>query len=118
MPRAAQAVGWTLHWVQSDAVPCQRVVNRFGGLATGFGWGGQAAHKALLLIDGVEVRDDFTIDLEKYQWWPEAYELPNLEFSIYYQRELDQKLPVARVQLSHKGLNKHSVKKPRSSNTL
>lgn len=94
VPRAARAVGWALHWAaEAQQVPCQRVVNRFGRLASGYGWGGQLAHKADLLIDGVEVREDFTVDLEKYQWWPDESQLPSMELPLYKQIELDQKLP-------------------------
>ena len=70
MPRAAQAVGWTLHTAPDD-VPCQRVVNRFGGLADAFTWGGVAGHRALLEAEGVIVRSDLTIDIDVYQWWPD-----------------------------------------------
>lgn len=93
VPRAARAVGWALHWMVDTSVPCQRVVNRFGGLAAGYGWGGQQAHKVDLLNDGVEVREDFTVDLEKYQWWPTSEDLPDIELPVYLQIELDQKLP-------------------------
>src|SRR3954452_6438447 len=82
IPRAARAVGWALHAVPSQAkVPCQRVVNRNGGLAAGYGWGGQAAHKMDLLPEGVEIRDDFTVDLKKYQWFPDESDLPDLALS-------------------------------------
>jgi methylated-DNA-protein-cysteine methyltransferase related protein len=70
-PRAAQQVGWTLHWLEEGSVPAQRVVNRFGGLASGYTSGGKDAHRADLEAEGVEVRPDYTVDLEKYQWWPE-----------------------------------------------
>lgn len=102
VPRAARAVGWTLHWMTDTTVPCQRVVNRFGGLAAGYGWGGQAAHKIDLLNDGVEVAEDYTVDLEKYQWWPSADDLPDLELPLYYQIELDQQLPESGEQISRR----------------
>lgn len=65
--RAARAVGWVLHFTPAEAeVPCQRVVNRYGGLAHAYGWGGIESHKADLLADGVEVRPDYTVDLARY----------------------------------------------------
>jgi methylated-DNA-protein-cysteine methyltransferase related protein len=101
VPRAARAVGWALHWVADDQnVPCQRVVNRFGGLATGYGWGGQLAHKTDLAAENVEIRDDFTVDLAKYQWWPEETDLPDLRLSFSQRSELDQKLPQNEGRLS------------------
>jgi len=70
LPRAAQAVGWTLHTAPGD-VPCQRVVNRHGGLASGYTDGGPSLQRAELEAEEVEVRPDDTIDLARYQWWPE-----------------------------------------------
>ncbi len=103
VPRAARAVGWALHWVEDGwEVPCQRVVNRFGGLASGYGWGGQLAHKADLEVEAVEVREDFTVDLEKYQWWPEENDLPDLRLPMFKREELEEKLPTDHEQLSHK----------------
>jgi methylated-DNA-protein-cysteine methyltransferase-like protein len=103
VPRAARAVGWALHWVdEKEEVPCQRVVNRFGGMATGYGWGGQQAHKADLEVENVEVRADFTIDLKKYQWWPEEGELPEYQLSPEARTELDQKLASGEERLSTK----------------
>lgn len=67
-PRGARQVGWIAHAGGAD-LPWQRVVNRFGGLASGYR-GGRAGHKIDLEGDGVKVRGDFTVDLERYQWWP------------------------------------------------
>ncbi|HEX2912793.1 MAG TPA: MGMT family protein [Chloroflexia bacterium] len=107
VPRAARAVGWALHWVDENLdVPCQRVVNRFGGLASGYGWGGQVAHKADLVAEEVEVSDDFTVNLDKYQWWPSPEDLPDLQLSIFTREELDRKLPESKEQLSLQGRRK------------
>lgn len=66
-PRASRAVGYALHFNPDPySIPCYRVVNRFGGLAPAFAFGGREVQKALLENDGVVVRDDFTVDLEKY----------------------------------------------------
>ncbi|OGB74214.1 hypothetical protein A2V68_00375 [candidate division Kazan bacterium RBG_13_50_9] len=79
-PRAAQYVGWTLHWSKFEDVPYQRVVNRFGGLAAGYTRGGREAHRFdLETIDGIVVRDDWTIDLDKYIWRPPSSLIPKLE---------------------------------------
>jgi methylated-DNA-protein-cysteine methyltransferase-like protein len=110
VPRAARAVGWALHATGDvDEVPCQRVVNRFGGLAAGYGWGGQQAHKVDLAEEGVEVREDFTIDLQKYQWWPQDSELSDLELSLYKQTELDQKLPEEHTHISRRTSLRHKT---------
>jgi len=101
LPRAAQAVGWALHWAMDEAnTPCQRVVNRYGGLAQGYGWGGQAAHRADLEADEVEVRPDMTVDLERYQWWPTPAEIARLKLSPQALENLNRKLEFSREQLS------------------
>lgn len=71
-PFAARAVGSVLHHTPVSAhVPCQRVVNRWGRLAPVYGWGGIEQHRRDLEEEGVEVRPDFTVDLQTYQWWPD-----------------------------------------------
>lgn len=74
-PRCAQYVGWVLHWSDFEKVPYQRVLNRFGGLASGYTRGGREAHKFDLIAEGIKVRDDGTVDLKKYLWWPEKVNL-------------------------------------------
>ena len=74
VPFAARAVGSVLHhtpvWAE---VPCQRVVNRWGRLAPVYGWGGMEQHKAELEAENVHVGPDYTVDLQRYQWWPEPH---------------------------------------------
>lgn len=68
-PRWARAVGYALHSnPDPDGIPCYRVVNRFGGLAPAFAFGGEERQAELLRADGVEVRAYNTVDLEKYLW--------------------------------------------------
>ncbi len=68
-PRMARQVGFALHVnPEPYAIPCHRVVNRFGSLAPAFAFGGQEIQAALLQEEGVEVRKDFTIDLQQYLW--------------------------------------------------
>jgi len=69
-PRGAQAVGWILHDADQHEVPYQRVVNRLGGLARGYTNGGPLGHKKDLEREGITVRPDFSVDLEKYLWRP------------------------------------------------
>lgn len=67
-PRASRAVGYALHCnPDPDNVHCFRVVNRFGGLAPKFAFGGQEVQAELLIADGVDVSSDFKVDLDKYQ---------------------------------------------------
>ncbi len=67
-PRAAREVGWIAH-AGGQGIPWQRVVNRFGGLASGYG-GGPAGQRAALRRDGIAVRADQRVDLSVHQWWP------------------------------------------------
>lgn len=69
-PHAARQVGWIAHTGSPD-LPWQRVVNRFGGLATGYR-GGRRGHRMALRADGVRVHADLTVDLDRYQWWPDG----------------------------------------------
>ena len=66
-PRAARQVGFALHVnPEPGIIPCHRVVNRFGALAPAFAFGGQDVQAALLTAEGVEVDENYKIDLGKY----------------------------------------------------
>ena len=68
-PRAARIVGGIAHFGEPD-LPWQRVVNKHGGLASGYP-GGKAGHKAALEDEGYDVSDDFKVAVDKLLWWPE-----------------------------------------------
>ena len=66
-PRWSQIVGYALHVNPDPAtIKCHRVVNRFGGLSPAFAFGGIHAHAELLRAEGVEIREDMTVDLQRY----------------------------------------------------
>ena len=66
-PRAARQVGYALHVnPKPKVIPCHRVVNRFGRLAPAFAFGGQDVQAQLLRDEGVEVSEEFTVDLSRY----------------------------------------------------
>ena len=68
-PRASRMVGGALHRnPDPQRIPCHRVVNRFGGLAPGYVFGGPAVQRELLEEEGVTVREDGTVDLSRYLW--------------------------------------------------
>ncbi|HET7263612.1 MAG TPA: MGMT family protein [bacterium] len=69
-PRAGREVGWIAS-EGGTGLPWQRVVNRFGGLASGYGPSGRTAHKRDLNAEGIRVRRNLTVDLRRYQWWPD-----------------------------------------------
>ncbi|MDR7431129.1 MAG: MGMT family protein [Armatimonadota bacterium] len=75
-PRSAREVGWIAH-ASTDDLPWHRVVNRFGGLASGYA-GGPGAQARALRQEGVRVRRNLTVDLARYRWTPSDAELARL----------------------------------------
>ena len=85
LARGAQLVGGIAHYGPLD-IPWHRVVNRFGGLASGFvgqfvdAWvgtegapGGRAGHKMVLEAEGVPVSDDNIVtDFAERRWLPKS----------------------------------------------
>ncbi len=66
--KMARAVGNALHKnPDPENIPCFRVVNAKGELAGEFAFGGPGAQAALLIADGIEIKDG-KVDLERYQW--------------------------------------------------
>lgn len=75
-PRSSRAVGYALHAnPRPGVIPCHRVVNREGRLAPAFAFGGPEIQAQLLESEGVEVSEDFTVDLEKYLWQTSGQDL-------------------------------------------
>lgn len=68
---AAWEVGQLAHFGPTD-LPWQRVVNKQGGLAHGYVPGGLEGHKAALEADGVEVSDDYKIQVDQLLWSPHS----------------------------------------------
>lgn len=69
-PRAARIVGGIAHF-GDPSLPWQRVVNKQGGLASGYP-GGQKGHRAHLEAEGVILNEDnYVDDLQALLWWPE-----------------------------------------------
>ncbi len=67
-PRAARIVGGIAHFGNPD-LPWQRVVNKQGGLASGYP-GGRAGHQQVLASEDIKVLDDYRIAVEELIWWP------------------------------------------------
>jgi len=66
--RAARIVGGIAHFGNPD-LPWQRVVNKSGGLASGY-YGGKEGHKRDLEKEGVFVSDNYTVDVVNLIWSP------------------------------------------------
>ncbi|KKR80846.1 MAG: hypothetical protein UU73_C0002G0169 [Candidatus Daviesbacteria bacterium GW2011_GWA1_41_61] len=72
MPRGGRLVGGILHFcTESNDLPWQRIINREGFISTKCLEHPKQAQKALLASEGIEVSDDFTVDLNKYGWFGE-----------------------------------------------
>ena len=68
-PRMARQVGWALHSnPRPGEIPCHRVVFNDGCLSSGFAFGGQQVQADLLRGEGVQVSDDFRVDMATYRW--------------------------------------------------
>jgi methylated-DNA-protein-cysteine methyltransferase-like protein len=67
-PRAARIVGGIAHFGSPD-LPWQRVVNKNGGLASGYP-GGKSGHRQVLEAEGVEVNNNFRVNVQELLWWP------------------------------------------------
>jgi methylated-DNA-protein-cysteine methyltransferase-like protein len=72
-PLAARIVGGIAHYGNPN-LPWQRVVNKTGGLASGYP-GGKVGHKASLEADGVKVSNDFRVNVADLIWQPSQTKL-------------------------------------------
>ncbi|MCA9327101.1 MGMT family protein [Candidatus Saccharibacteria bacterium] len=66
--RAARIVGGIAHFGDPD-LPWQRVVNKQGGLASGYP-GGREGHRQVLEAEGVITDDKGRVDIQNLIWWP------------------------------------------------
>lgn len=67
--RAARIVGGIAHY-GDPGLPWHRVVNKSGGLARGYTYGGKEGQRRQLEQEGVEVTDDFRVNIERLLWAP------------------------------------------------
>ena len=67
--RAARIVGGIAHFGDPN-LPWQRVVNKQGGLASGYP-GGRQGHKAALEAEGFAVSEDYMVEVNRLLWWPD-----------------------------------------------
>jgi methylated-DNA-protein-cysteine methyltransferase-like protein len=66
---AARIVGGIAHFGDSE-LPWQRVVNKQGGLASGYP-GGRRGHAEVLRAEGVTVDENYRVDVQRLLWWPD-----------------------------------------------
>ena len=72
-PSCSRAVGYALHanphpWENGGdlAVPCHRVVNRFGEVSSAFAFGGRDVQRKMLEEEGIAFNKDGKVDLNKF----------------------------------------------------
>jgi methylated-DNA-protein-cysteine methyltransferase-like protein len=70
---AARVVGGIAHYGDPN-LPWQRVVNKQGGLATGYP-GGRSGHRQMLTAEGVKVSASDKVDVNSLLWWPDLIEV-------------------------------------------
>ncbi len=67
--RWSQVVGFALHSnPDPEHIPCHRVVNRFGGLAEAFAFGGENRQREILMEEGVLFKPDGNVNLDECLW--------------------------------------------------
>ena len=72
LPRGARLVGGILHFnSEKHSLPWQRVINRRGYISTSCEDHTKKVQKSLLEAEGVEVSQEFIVDLKKYGWFGE-----------------------------------------------
>ena len=67
-PRSARAAGYAMAACSDPAVPCHRVVDRFGGTKAAFDAYAPGTQRALLEAEGVGFLPDGRVDLARYRW--------------------------------------------------
>ncbi len=68
LPRAAREVGWILK-ASKDDMPWWRVLNNRGRISIEGNWeADKGLQRKLLEAEDIEIREDFTLDIEQYRW--------------------------------------------------
>jgi methylated-DNA-protein-cysteine methyltransferase-like protein len=68
-PSAARVVGGIAHFGDTD-LPWHRIVNKRGGMASGYP-GGKRTHQERLVAEGVVFDEEFVARIEDHIWWPD-----------------------------------------------
>lgn len=73
IPRGARLVGGILH-TSKEELPWFRVINRHGFISIKCLDHPKELQKSLIEQEGIQVSDDFMVDLNKYGWFGEGLE--------------------------------------------
>ena len=67
--RLSRVVGYALHQNPAPGlIPCHRVVKKDGSLSKAFAFGGEKAHRELLLEEGIKFTPDGRVDMARFLW--------------------------------------------------
>lgn len=93
MPRGARLAGWLLRSMKPGLdLPWWRVINNKGMITIKNNkYANAETQKQLLEQDGVEVGDDFTVDMKKYRHSPKLEEISKLQLPEEYLEYLQAK---------------------------
>jgi methylated-DNA-protein-cysteine methyltransferase-like protein len=67
---SARTVGWALNSAKDSALPCHRVVNRFGALTGNIHFGSPDLMKELLISEGISFDSAGCVNMDKHFWKP------------------------------------------------
>ena len=94
IPRAARQVGWTLNRMEGvENIPWWRVVNNQGRISIKGSKYTAEDQRKLLLEEGVAVKEDLTLDIEKYRFVPNQNLLEKLGVDSVYLEMISTKIP-------------------------
>lgn len=94
IPRGARQVGWFLN--QSGAredIPWWRVINNQGRISINNKELSAEDQKRYLMSEGIEVGENYEIDIEKYRFKPDQKYIKSLKLPDKYIKSLSQKIP-------------------------
>lgn len=97
--RAARQVGWILNQNgEAGGVPWWRVVNNKGAITIkGNKYYDARIQRKLLISEGVEVNEDFGLDIEKYRFVPSCKDLENLKTDSLNINQISRKIPYSPI---------------------
>lgn len=93
LPRAAREVGWVLNGTEGKVdLPWWRVINNKGLITiSGTQYSTRDTQRKLLQSEGVEVSDQYEVDMEKYRFHPSDEQLRKFQLSDAYIKTIIRK---------------------------
>ncbi len=94
--RAARQVGWILNGLTDVSIPWWRVINNTGRISIKGSQYSAQEQKALLIKEGIEIKDDLTLDMEKYRFHPDESFIKRLGLDPLNLSKLLEKLSLSK----------------------